>query len=408
MTFGLGPANAAGKVDGRPFFNYSATGGAQITDHVAVINLSNQPQTFSLYVTDASNSDDGGFTYPLPTVKPVDAGGWMHVETPGGDDQVVVPPRQTVSFPVRISIPQSAGPGDHAAAVIVSLKAAGTRGGQQVTLDQRVAAKAFFRVSGVVHAKLEVQRLTASYEATGIFSGTVTTTYKVHNAGNVKLAGRQLVRISGLFTSRQEHPADVPLLLPNGNLLVTTVTKGVHPFVWMTSKVSVTPLGIRGDAAAPASVATAQVHFWAVPWLLLLIVLAVLLVAYAWRQLRRRRAAGPDVGPQSSEPPAPPAPTPAAALLPTAPVSAAEPVVPVMSEPVVAPEPAVEITPEPVAAPRPAVVAPLDGHLDPIPEDWATPYSSDFLPQPAADPDPLLSTLAESLGKADVAETQDR
>src|ERR1700728_1890010 len=52
IAFGVGPASASGP-DGRSSFDYSATPGATLFDHVAVINYSTRPATLQLYATDA-------------------------------------------------------------------------------------------------------------------------------------------------------------------------------------------------------------------------------------------------------------------------------------------------------------------------------------------------------------------
>src|SRR5215469_30018 len=50
--FGLGPASKT-KIDGRPFFNWSATPGAHFTDHVAIVNFGVTPVALRVFVTNA-------------------------------------------------------------------------------------------------------------------------------------------------------------------------------------------------------------------------------------------------------------------------------------------------------------------------------------------------------------------
>ena len=292
VTFGLGPASAT-KSDARPFFNYLVSPLARLTDHVAIINLSAQPLTLSVYATDASNGLDGSFTYPVKSAALVDAGKWIKVQTPRGNPTITVPARGTLILPITVAVPQNASPGDHAAAVIVSLTALSKNGtGQRINLDQRVAARVFFRVSGSERPRLAVEGLQVSYVSTGLLSGTATVRYRIHNTGNVKLEANQRVRVGGLLRTTTRVGDQAPVLLPGSEFQVTSVVKQVLPQVRMTATVVVTPLGIRGDALAQSGDAVTALHFWAVPWLLLMIIVGMLvfLVASAWLRRRSKRS----------------------------------------------------------------------------------------------------------------------
>ena len=292
VTFGLGPASAT-KGDARPFFNYLVSPLAHLTDHVAIINLSTQPLTLSVYATDASNGLDGSFTYPVKSVARVDAGKWIKVQTPRGNPTITVPARGTLILPVTVAVPENASPGDHAAAVIVSLTALSKNGsGQRINLDQRVAVRVFFRVSGPERPRLAVEGLQVSYVSTGLLSGTATVRYRIHNTGNVKLEANQRVRVGGLLRTTTLVGDQAPVLLPGSEFQVTSVVKKVLPQVRMTATVVVTPLGIRGDALARSGDAVTARHFWAIPWLLLMIIVGMLvfLVAYVWLYRRYKRS----------------------------------------------------------------------------------------------------------------------
>lgn len=297
-TFGLGPASAT-KADGRPAFNYVVSPGSRLGDHVAVLNLSAQPQAFTAYVTDASNDTDGSFTYPLPSAAPTDAGAWLHLSgVAARTSSIVVPARSTRILPLAVDVPATASPGDHAAAVVVSLKATSrNKDGQRVTLDQRVAVRAFFRVSGTLHPQLSVERLRASYGATGLLTGTSTVRYRVHNTGNVKLSADQSARVAGLLTSKLVRGARVPVLLPGGSLDVTVPVRHTWAQLWASAKVTVTPLGIVGDSDPATPPTTASAHFLAVPWLLLAVVAGLLLLGGLRRRRRGRRPVPPPAAP---------------------------------------------------------------------------------------------------------------
>ncbi|HEY0804273.1 MAG TPA: hypothetical protein VGD84_04385, partial [Pseudonocardiaceae bacterium] len=59
-TFGVQPATGD-KPDARARLTYSATPGAQISDHVAIQNFGTAPLQLHVYANDAFNTADGGF-----------------------------------------------------------------------------------------------------------------------------------------------------------------------------------------------------------------------------------------------------------------------------------------------------------------------------------------------------------
>src|SRR5215471_10092141 len=56
--FGLGPATK-GKIDGRSYFNWSATPAGHLSDQVAVVNFGTKPVTVRIFVTNAVNGTQG-------------------------------------------------------------------------------------------------------------------------------------------------------------------------------------------------------------------------------------------------------------------------------------------------------------------------------------------------------------
>jgi hypothetical protein len=296
ITFGVQPAGAVSQ-DSRPFLNYGATPGGTLSDHIAVLNYSAVPLSLTVYATDALNSKDGGFGLLLASQKAVDVGSWISL---GARVRTVkVPPRTAsaagrVILPLTLRIPVNASPGDHAGGILAVLTTVSTnKQGARVRLEQRVATRVYLRISGPLHPGLAITDLHAHYRGTAnpFAEGSAVVSYIVKNTGNVKLAGRQRVDVSGLFGSdgTASGLADLPLLLPGGSVQVSVTVPGVYPELFMTGNVTVTPLRPTGDADPGMSDSTASVHFWAIPWPLL--VLLGLLVAgwFAYRRWARRR-----------------------------------------------------------------------------------------------------------------------
>jgi hypothetical protein len=299
-TFGAGPASKT-KIDGRPYFSYDASAGGSIEDHIAIVNLAHKRQTLSVYAVDATSASNGDFTYAPQSAARTGAGAWLAVGTPGASGKVTVKARSTTILPVHLTVPNNAPPGDHAAAVIVSLTGlVNGKSGERVRLQQRVATRVIVRVSGPLRPQLRIANLKATYAASlGVFSrGTATVSYDIVNTGNVLLGGAQQVTVHGLFgtTSRAEATPIVPLLLPGASYPVTVRIRNVAPEVRMTAKVEFAPAGLKGQVDPGLRLITATTHFWAVPWILIAIIVFLLLVlAEVIRRRRPRRKAGDTV-----------------------------------------------------------------------------------------------------------------
>jgi hypothetical protein len=298
VTFGIQPAGL-GKVDQRGYFTYSATPGAHLSDHAAILNYSTKPLTLQVDITDALSTPTGGFALLADGQKPKDVGTW--VSYPPKLHTMVVPARTADKpgerdLPLTVVIPANATPGDHVGGITVSLLSLATSpNGSKYKLVQRVGARLFIRVSGALRPELTVENLGASYHGTlnPLGKGHATITYTVHNTGNVALGGTQEVSVSGLFgsTAKAKDLAQIPLLLPGFSINVSVDVAGVVPAFRETATVSLTPLKIEGTDLPPAGPWIASTGFWAIPWpwIGLLCFLLLSLAVFEWRMRHRRR-----------------------------------------------------------------------------------------------------------------------
>jgi hypothetical protein len=296
-AFGIGAANSKG-FDGRAYLNFLVSPGGKSQDHVAVVNLTTRTLRIAVYPVDSNTSPDGSLGFAPRSAKPLDAGSWIHVVTPNNRSSVRVPARSKVVLPVKVIVPANAQPGDHAAAIIASVTSkVVAKGGtsQNLGLEQRVALRTFFRISGPLGPKLEVQGLTVSDPVSWnpISGSTATVTYRVRNTGNVRLGARQAVTISGLFHTATATVKSVPVLLPGGTADYRVRVTGVYPQLHMTARVSLRPIPVPGDADPPLPGSYDSTDgFWAIPWPLLIAVVAllVLIVGLVLRASRRRKS----------------------------------------------------------------------------------------------------------------------
>ena len=294
-TFGVRPATK-GKPDKRATLTYGMTPGAHVTDQVAFVNESLATYTLQAYATDATNDANGGLTLLAPDAKPTDAGSWVKLGGAAASGRITIRPRSYVVVPVDIAIPKNATPGDHVAGVVAALVAVSQGQHVNVRLNQRVGLRVFIRVAGKVRAALSIEHLSVSYHgnANPFGSGSATVTYRVHNNGNVTLGAGQTVKVSGLFGQvAAVHPAPISLLLPGSSFGEKVEVPGVFPEIRMTAKVELRPVVPAGSLdTGLKSAYSASTSFWAVPWLLIAIVIGLLATAVlVWRWLRKRRAA---------------------------------------------------------------------------------------------------------------------
>jgi Bacterial protein of unknown function (DUF916) len=305
-TFGAAPASAKGP-DGRPYFTFDVTPGGDLSDHLAITNYANKPETLSVYPVDATPALNGAISFPEQSAPRTAVGAWMAVGTLNANGQITLKPRSVSIVPVEIKVPTNAPPGDHVGAVVVSLagrvaSSFGSGGKQNVKFDQRIAVRAAFRVAGAIQSSLTIQGLKAKYHGPidPFAKGYTQVSYVVHNGGNDVLGGPQSVSVHGMFGQREVGPklTGIPPLLPGASYPVTVRVPAVYPELYMSATVTVIPQGLQGEIDPGLHPVTSTVHFLAIPWIVV-IVLLILILGLAlgyWRRRRRKRKATSTTG----------------------------------------------------------------------------------------------------------------
>ena len=308
-TFGIGPATSSGST-GRPYFSYEMGVNGIYRDTAMAVNFAGQPIALSIFATDVGNAANGDFAVGLQTQQTKDAGGWVHLSPK--QSQIIVPARGKtpgkVLIPFMIRVPADATPGDHGAAIVAVLSTLGKNAkGENVRLDQRIAVRIYLRVNGPLLPELTIEHLHATYHGVvnPLGTGKATVTYTVHNTGNVRLAGRQTVEVTGMFglKSAVVTPPNLQLLFPGGSETVRVTVTGVRPAVFAKARVTVTPLLFADQAQMAVRQVSAVTEFRAMPWsplacLAALLVLAggALAIRRALRRRRRPAKHGPTAG----------------------------------------------------------------------------------------------------------------
>lgn len=295
VSWGISPAGADAP-DQRPYIAYQVDPGSVVYDHVAVLNIDDQPIDLAVYTGDSVQGADGGLAVRTHQEQNLDAGRWIAVDGPGAVQ--VGPQVKGKGFgyeivPVTMTIPPDAPPGDHVGAVVASLTSVGQGGAGSPALafEQRVALTVYVRVAGRLSPGLVVDDLQARWQRTGsLGQGAVTVTYSLRNTGNVLYGVEPSVRVAGIggLGATKVAGKKVTNLLPGGEVTQTVTVENV----WALGPTTVT---VDAKAVAPSTgtdpaigAVRASTLYWAWP-LLLLIVLVPLLGLMAWRVDRRRR-----------------------------------------------------------------------------------------------------------------------
>ncbi|HEY4004472.1 MAG TPA: hypothetical protein VGM60_04695, partial [Pseudonocardia sp.] len=283
-------------IDRRPFFNWSATPGAGLTDHVAIVNFGATPMTLHVFATDAVPTAHGGTGF-LPQGQgkggPV---GWVTLRFPNGSPNLYLAPHSKVIVPITVVIPKNAPPGDHVGAIVASLTSViQSKNHAKVHFVQQVADRIITRISGPLHPQLSIVGLHVSYHdpLNPVATSPATLSFTVSNTGNELLGGRVSVSVHGLFgsTESRDKVVTVPVMLPGGSDSARVTVNGVYPEFLMNAKVTVTPTIVTGQYDPGLKTYSGQVSFIAIPWIPLAIVIVLLLIVAAWLWRRRRRPA---------------------------------------------------------------------------------------------------------------------
>jgi hypothetical protein len=297
VTWSILPATAAGPDRSRNLFDYGTVKpGSTIVDRVEIANDSAQSAAFSIYGTDATGTSASDALLLLPPQKkPTDIGAWVHF--PGNAPQLstIIPARKAIIETFSVVVPTQATPGDHtgglAAAVSITHQNAS---GVGVTENYRIAVPLELRVTGPLHAGLQVQSISTGFSdpLNPFADGSATISYSVKNTGNVRLTGTQVVAVSALFGQATVKPPQLPTILPGDSIRVTAHVPGLFPAGPMTAKISVTPgwPPRTQPLKTNALLAAGNASLFAMPWSLLgLILLLVAIGVGIWFFLRWRR-----------------------------------------------------------------------------------------------------------------------
>lgn len=280
------------KADDRGVYHYVVAPGQAVIDYMAISNYSLHPVTVQVLPVDVSSS--AGESFAAVAGKPRGSGSWIIPQ-----ETLIHLPKtsmQVVAF--QLTVPRNATPGDHPAAILVSLlvkQATGT--GHNVTVAHRVGLRIYLRVPGKLQAQLTIKNLRSSFQ--GSFTawgfGHMVTDFDVVNSGNVTMAAKQVLNYT---RSLGLSDANVPLkdlnsMVPGGSIHVHAQGKSMFAIANVDTHVSETSTGMPAGVVAAMASAKAGTFVFPWAWLVLLLVLIVLgyLARRWWKKHKAKKAA---------------------------------------------------------------------------------------------------------------------
>jgi hypothetical protein len=268
----------------RPYFYLSADPGTTLTDQVTVTNKTAAPRTFQLYAADAYNTErDGGFAVRARNEKQRGVGAWATLDR----EQVTVPANSSVTVPYTLTVPEGAEPGDHPGALVaLDERVRPSTASVAVGIQQAVGARVYLRVGGPTVPALSVENVELTHQqplVPGTGESSALISYTLHNRGNVTLNPKVALEAEGLFgrdlLSREltKIPSE---LLPRQKIRLTERWSGAPQLEWGEVRLTASARDVRESAGA---------SFFALPWLVAVVLAAALAGAGVWARLRRRR-----------------------------------------------------------------------------------------------------------------------
>ncbi|MDQ0645886.1 hypothetical protein QFZ53_000082 [Microbacterium natoriense] len=276
----------------RAGYEYTLSPGETITDGIVVTNRGAEPLDLGVYAADGFTTEDGGFDLLPAGEKSAKLGTWVTVD---GGGVVSVAPGASAMVPFTIAVPANATPGDYGAGIVTSLATA-DQNAEGVTVDRRLGIRMGVRVDGELAPALAVDDVSVDWGG-GLnpFSGDVDVAFTLKNTGNTTIgsvAGVTLAGPFGLLATDAADVGDAPELLPGETWTQKVTVPGFAALVLLTATATVIPASTdaAGTTASLAPVVASGTG-WAVPWLLLaLILLVVAAIVFVPRMLRARAA----------------------------------------------------------------------------------------------------------------------
>ena len=274
----------------RTGYTYTVNPGSSLDDALVVANHGTTALDLGVYAADGYTTDGGQFDLLVGGEKSVSIGAWVHTDS----DSITVEPGETVEVPFTLTVPKDATPGDYAGGIVTSLVEPDDAEG--INVDRRLGIRIGLRVGGDLAPAVTVDTMSLTWDGglNPFAGGDATVSYTIHNTGNAIVSAQQAATVAGPFGWFPTAAAaidDAPRLLPGESWKVTVPVHDVAALLWLTATATVTPVVIDASGSTTAlTPIAASTGGWAVPWMLLLIVVLLVALVFGVLYLRRRLA----------------------------------------------------------------------------------------------------------------------
>ena len=273
----------------RTGYSYTVNPGSTVEDALVVVNHGDTALDLGVYAADGYTTDSGQFDLVVGGAESVAVGAWVQ----GSTDGITVGPGETVEVPFTVSVPANATPGDYAGGILTSLAQPDDQAG--INVDRRLGIRIALRVGGDLAPSLAIEDMQVNWNGglNPFAGGDATMTYTLHNTGNTALSAQQTAGVTGPFgwlptgTGAIDAP---PQLLPGESWDVTVPVPDVAATVVLSANATVTPVVIDASGSTTdLEPIAATANGWAVPWMLLLLVVVLAGLVFLTLRLRKRR-----------------------------------------------------------------------------------------------------------------------
>ncbi|MDR1428141.1 MAG: DUF916 domain-containing protein [Bifidobacteriaceae bacterium] len=271
LTWGLAPAPGDGPE--RANYAYTLDPGQSVGDGIVVTNRSSRAIDLDVYARDALTTADGNLDLQPAAEQPTGLGTWIAFET----STIHLEPGESTTVAFTVAVPPEVGPGDYGGGIVTSVVADAATGA--VTVDRRLALRAFVRVNGELSPALEVREATvAAPSGINPFATTAAKTrIAIANTGNARLVPTVNVEVTGPFGwLAAAGPTWVGEEILPGSVIVQEIeVPGVRALGRVNARIAITAAAVGVGGTGLTAQATGRAAAWAIPWSLLAVIAAV-------------------------------------------------------------------------------------------------------------------------------------
>lgn len=264
-------ANSVGIEVSSPIYEYTIAPGKVLQDIVKIKNVGGETQSYYPQVLDFKSDNKSGApvfleegeengTYSLTK--------WLSISK----EKITIEPGNSEALNFNITVPADAEPGGHYAGILFSTKPIQSTG-TGIGLTNKVGSLILVRVAGNAKEALKISEFSSDKQSYD--DANVKFNLTLANTGSVHLQPKGVITIKNTFGG-QEAAVDVNQLSSN----VLPGSSRSFEGLWKDSgfRVGYYTATVVLNYGSPSQTISSSVSFWILPWKILLIILAALIL----------------------------------------------------------------------------------------------------------------------------------